>query len=453
MNRIRRHKQDRSYRFYPLHLCKLKVCFWLLTLAFRLVSTCAQAEEFSFDVAEFEKKPYHLGGYAEVRPVLFGLGRDAALYRLRFYDRDEGQTTPEYNGKLQIEGSLEKGIGRAFVRINSDYQNSYRGETFRTTFYDGYFSLKPSPSLTLEAGKKSLRWGTGYAWNPVAFFDRPKDPDDPELNLEGFILTSVSWIKSFDGPLRTLSLTPVLLPVYDEINDDFGEPDHLNAGGRLYALLYDTDIDLLFLAGGSRPNRYGFDFARNLTSNFEVHGEFAYLRNVRKRVIDAEGVITEKESDTQSYLVGIRYLSEAETTWIAEYYHNGAGYSRDVVRDFFKFVNRGYDEFVATGDASLLRQAENLGQGAYTGMNPMRDYLYLRASQKEPFDILYLTPAVTTIFNLIDRSFSLSPEILYTAVTNLELRLKGTVLQGERGSEYGEKQNDWRLEIRLRYYF
>ena len=415
--------------------------------------TSALAEEYRFDVAEFEKKPYHLGGYAELRPVLLGLDRDAALYHLRFFNRDEGKTTTEYNGKLQIEGSLEKGIGRLFVRINSDYQKSYRGETFQTTFYDAYLSLKPSPSLALEAGKKSLRWGTGYAWNPVAFIDRPKDPDDPELNLEGFILASASYIQSFAGPLRTVSLTPVLLPVYDEINYDFGEPDHLNAGGKLYALLYDTDVDLLFLAGGSRTHRYGFDFSRNLTSNFEVHGEFAYLRKVQKRVIDAAGAITEKETDAQSYLIGIRYLTEAEMTWIVEYYHNGAGFSRDEVRDFFNFVNWGYDEFIATGDASLLHQAENLATGGLSRMNPMKDYLYVRASQKEPFDILYFTPAVTAIVNLNDGSFSLSPEILYTAITNLELRLKATVLQGGSLSEYGEKQNDWRLELRLRYYF
>ncbi|MCA1747636.1 MAG: hypothetical protein LC655_08055, partial [Bacteroidales bacterium] len=262
--------------------------FWSVLLTGALLwpgGTCVLAEEYRFDIAEFEKKPYHLGGYAELRPVLLSLDRDAALYRLRFFDQDEGKTTTEHNGRLQLEGSLEKGMGRIFVRINSDYSNSSHGETFQTTFYDGYLSLKPSPSLALEAGKKSLRWGTGYAWNPVAFIDRPKDPDDPELNLEGFILASASYIKSFSGPLRTVSLTPVLLPVDDEINDDFGEPGHLNVGGKLYALLYDTDIDLLFLVGGSRTHRYGFDFSRNLTSNFEVHGAFAYLRRVQKRVI------------------------------------------------------------------------------------------------------------------------------------------------------------------------
>jgi hypothetical protein len=83
----------------------------------------------------------------------------------------------------------------------------------------------------------------------------------------------------------------------------------------------------------------------------------------------------------------------------------------------------------------------------------MKSYLYLRASQKEPFDILYFTPALTWIFNVDDRSFSLSPELVYTGITNLELRLKGTALAGGRFTEFGEKQNDYRIELRARYYF
>ena len=83
----------------------------------------------------------------------------------------------------------------------------------------------------------------------------------------------------------------------------------------------------------------------------------------------------------------------------------------------------------------------------------MRDYLYLRISQKEPFDILYFTPSVTMILNAGDKSYSLSRELLYTGITNLELRLKAYFILGERLSEYGEKQNNYRLEARARYYF
>ena len=38
----------------------------------------------------------------------------------------------------------------------------------------------------MEAGKRTLRWGKGYAWNPIGFVERPKDPNDPDLAREGY---------------------------------------------------------------------------------------------------------------------------------------------------------------------------------------------------------------------------------------------------------------------------
>ena len=102
--------------------------WWVIGWLFVFWGSSAFAEEeYKFDPSEIEKKPYHIGGYLELRPVLFGLDRDAALYKLRFFDRDEGKTIEEYNGKLQLEGSLEKGIARLFVRTNSDLKYSYLG--------------------------------------------------------------------------------------------------------------------------------------------------------------------------------------------------------------------------------------------------------------------------------------------------------------------------------------
>jgi len=83
----------------------------------------------------------------------------------------------------------------------------------------------------------------------------------------------------------------------------------------------------------------------------------------------------------------------------------------------------------------------------------MRDYLYFRASWKEPFDILYFTPAVTSIVNLTDQSLSITPELMYSPKTNLELRLRGAFLAGGKNTEYGEKQNDYKVELRIRYHF
>jgi hypothetical protein len=418
-----------------------------------LVPSYGSAEEYQFDLGEIEKRPYELGGYAEVTPILFKADPDAALYKLRFYNRDEGSTLEKYDMTLQVDGSYEKGIARGFARVNSNLNHTYEGWSGKTSLYEGYLSLKPSPSLILDTGKKTLKWGKGYAWNPAAFLDRPKDPDDPALALEGFFVATMDYIRSFDGPLKTFSFTPALVPVYGDMNKDFGESGHLNLASKFYFLFLDTDIDVMFLSGGSQSSRYGFDFSRNITSNFEIHGELARIKDFRKRFVDQNGVLFETRSDVWSYLAGIRYLTAWETTFILEYYHDGTGFTEEEKREYVTFVEKGYETFLSTGDDALLRKASALTQGRYDRMNPMRNYLYLRISQKEPFDILYLTPAVTGIYNVDDQSFSLSPEVVYKGITNLELRLKGVFLSGDRFAEYGEKQNDYRIELRVRYYF
>ena len=420
------------------------------------MSSVSFAEEYKFDISEIEKKPYHVGGYVEFRPVLFVLDRDASLYKLKLFNRDEGKTIEEYNGKLQLEGSLEKGIARLFVRTNFELKYSYldweHNETKRM-IHEGYLSLKPSSSLSFKLGKQTLLWGKGYAFNPVAFAGRPKDADDPELALEGFITASADYIKSFNGPLKTFSITPVIFPVYKHLNNDFGKVNRLNFAGKLYFLLYDTDIDLMALTGGSRTNRFGIDFSRNIATNFEIHGEFAFINNQTKRVIDSQGNTSNAKFDAKSYLLGIRYLTPWDTTFIFEYYGNGTGFTHLEMKDYFSFIDKGYDLYLKNGNDSLLKKAGSVTEGNYGRPNPMQDYLYLRVTQKEPFNILYFTPAITTIMNLNDKSLSLSPEFLYTGFTNWELRLKGTALVGQRETEFGEKQNDYRIELRVRYYF
>ena len=445
---IKKNRRQNSEVRKVIHfIALLGLVYGLLILDF------AFAEEYTFDISETEKKPYHIGGNLEFRPVLSGLDKDTSLYKLKFYNRDEGSDIEEYNAKLQLEGGIEKSIAKLFIRTNTDYKKSYLGEDQKTTVHEGFLSIKPSSSLTIEIGKKTLRWGKGYAWNPVAFADRPKDPDDPEQSLEGFIVASADYIKTFQGNLKTLSFTPVLIPVYEHVNDTFGDINKLNFAGKLYFLFYDTDVDFIILTGGSKTTRYGADFSRNLTTNFEIHGELAFIDDYKKKFTDSNGNSFENDYDAKSYLIGIRYLTERDTTYILEYYYNGTGFTSGEMRDYFGFINKGYDSYVSTGSDALLKKALNITEGNYGRMNPMKDYIYLRASRKEPFDILYFTPSATVILNVNDKSFSLSPELLYTGITNLELRFKVAFIAGERLSEYGEKQNDYRAELRARYYF
>jgi len=414
--------------------------------------SCAE-EQYTFELDEIEKKPYHVGGYLELRPTLLGLDRDAAVYKLRFYDRDEGKTTEQITSILQLDGSLEKGIARLFARANFALDHTYLGWDSHESLFEGYLSLKPGRSWDLRFGKQTMKWGKGYAWNPVAFVDRLKNPDEPDLNLEGFFMASADFVRSFDGSLKTFSFTPVLLPAYGDMNDDFGEAEKCNVAAKLYFLFFDTDIDLMFLGRGSRSARYGFDFSKNLLTNFEIHGDFAWITDFTKTSVQETGRTLKTESDVAAFLIGMRYLSRQETTYILEYYHNGRGFTEKETEDFYSFIERGHDAYLSQRSDAILQRARTLSESGYGRADSMRNYLYLRISQKEPFDILYFTPAITWIFNADDRSFSVAPELVYTGITNLELRLKGVALAGETFTEYGEKQNDYRVELRARCHF
>ncbi|MBA4392181.1 MAG: hypothetical protein C0407_01380 [Desulfobacca sp.] len=413
-----------------------------------------KAEEYRFDASETEKKPTHFGGYLEAMPILFGLDRNASLYKLNYYNRSIGVTTPEYGGPLQLEGGLEKGLTRFYFKSNTSYTKNYAGEKSNSLLFEGYASLKPSPTFIAEVGKKTLNWGKGYAWNPAAFLDRQKNPDDPELAREGFVVATLDYTKSWEGQaLKTFSFTPVLMPVYSGINDEFGATGLMNFASKFYFLWYDTDIDFMFLTGGSKPTSYGLDFSRNISTNLEVHGEFSWINNFTKTSIDSNGNPTQTTTNAVNALLGLRYLTAQDTTYILEFYRNGQGYSSREMTDFFSFIDKGYSQYTQTGNAAQLNRAANLLQGAYGKMTPETQYLYFRVSQKEPFDILYFTPAVTMIANLEDKSFSLTPEFLYTGITNLELRLRTGFISGARGTEFGDKPNDYRVDFRIRYYF
>ncbi|MFC2076275.1 hypothetical protein ACFLT7_04250 [candidate division KSB1 bacterium] len=414
-------------------------------------------DQYEFDLSEIEKqiekKPYSLGGFLEFEPVLLGLDRDAALYKFRFFDRDEGSVTERYDNTIRLEGRYQRWSAEFYGRAEGRLRYDFSGWDAQTVLQAGYFSIKPKPGLSFEAGKRVVRWGTGYVFNPVGFIQRQKDPENPEEALEGFSVLTADWIKSLNGPVRTLSLTTVVLPVIGSINDDFGRSDALNFALKFYMLLWDTDIDFIMFAGDSRTGRYGFDFAKNLSSNLEIHGEFARINNSVGMSLDETGNLFVKKDDISSSILGFRYLSGGRTTYIAEYFHDGSGTDEESPANYFKLINQAYDLFLDNGDPSPLRDAGSLSSGAFSRPLPGRDYLYFRVSQKEPFDILYFNPALTSIINIRDHSFSLFPELLYSPFTNLELRFRTVFLIGGVGTGFGEKQTNWRVELRARHFF
>ncbi|MEX1129291.1 MAG: hypothetical protein WEB50_12050, partial [Vicinamibacterales bacterium] len=205
---------------------------------FLLLATVAEAQDPPVEIPPVERKPYAATGFLELRPAMVWQDTDAALFRLRsLTDKTSDARTLQLNSRLQLDASYRRGWFSAQTRSVVDAGHSSGDWTAEATAYEAYLSLKPAPSFTVDAGKKTLKWGKGYIWNPAAFLDRVKSPEDPALALEGYTVLSADYIRTFGGPLQVMSVTPVLLPVFGDLNRSFGERGHLNVAGKLYLLL------------------------------------------------------------------------------------------------------------------------------------------------------------------------------------------------------------------------
>lgn len=420
---------------------------WLLTAGQALGQ-----DDFTFEADEFTKKTHEIGGYVEIDGEHADIREDGASSLLNSGGNPDS-TLDRLTASLQLKGSSTWEKAGITWLAKGMAAHDDLGWSDSLDLYEGYATIRPSADINAGIGKKSYKWGKGYAWNPAGFINRTKDPNNPEEALEGYVAAEAEWIRSMPGDLQNIALTAVMLPVWQDVNDDFGAEDHLNLATRLTLLYLDTDIDLLLSTGDSRTDRFGLDFSRNISSNFEIHGEAAWFSDMDRIILEEDGSTRRDTADAVSLLAGIRYLNSHDLTTIIEYYHNGNGYSEEEFERFFRLVDQA-GEAVRAGAADRLDElAGQPGSQGYVRPYAGRDYLYGRFSLKEPFDILYFTPALTAIVNLADGSCSVTPEITYTGFTNWELLLRLAVLEGSSSSDYGEKMNSSKLELRIRSFF
>ena len=417
-----------------------------------MVAMPAWADEFTFDASEFEKKTFEFSGYLEQKEEGLKMRSDSPSYKLAYPDAGQrshllrNTTTLELSGKLNLDPVVIDVRAQAFRANDQLVSASDRG-----TVMDGGVRWSAGPGLTVDVGKRVQRWGKGYAWSPVGFIERPKDSSDPQSSREGFVMASTEWTRSFGGPVSAVGLSGFVVPTDgSSLNKDFGEEKDLNPTAKLYLLAWDTDIDLLWRDKGARPQSFGIDFSRNFGSALEVHGEWARTLKATRNTVSANGVTQTGESNYDAWLLGFRYLTQREVTWIVEYYHNGRGYDAGELDDYFTFLDRA----LADGAAPALEdKARKIAQSGYARTNPGSDYLYAKASISEPFGWVYGTVSLTGISNIKDRSWQLTPEISYTGFNNVELRARAFVLGGGSHTEFGEKAASRRLEVYARFYF
>ena len=173
----------------------IRIVILILILPLSFPVDVVADEQYTFDPGEIEKKPYHFGGYLEFKPVLFGLDHDAAFYKLRFYNDPQGQTLPEWNGRVQLEGSYEKELFRLYAKTNTDLKYGYNGSSEKSVFYEAYGSLKPSTAIKLvtpAAFSSITRDRKDSIFMLLCGHRKTRRPFSPEITDESFPSISIS---------------------------------------------------------------------------------------------------------------------------------------------------------------------------------------------------------------------------------------------------------------------
>ncbi|OFZ46246.1 MAG: hypothetical protein A2381_11555 [Bdellovibrionales bacterium RIFOXYB1_FULL_37_110] len=385
-------------------------------------------------------------GNLDVKYALLHSRQNSSIYKILNYQQ---QDTSSFLSQFRLEPYINTDyVARQTSFHLKSHGKFYSEEDSQLDLLELYGSVNPSFGSSLTGGKRAFSWGKGYAFNPVGYVNPLKDPENPELIQTGIISISGEYTKSITSDvLKTMALTAVIIPATATLNHS-GEFDNTDLAVKSYFLLWDTDVDILWFASKVNARQIGLDFSRNIYENIEVHGEFSTFTHAQRNLVKS-GTLGSDITSGSSYLFGMRYLNTLNTTLIAEYYHNGMGLTKSEFDTYRNYL----DNVLASNNDQTILQTQRTVKTNFQKPVLMRDYLYLKITQPEPFNWVYFTPSLYSIINLLDKSFSLSAPLSYKPITNFEYVFTPTFFVGSNNSEFGEKQYGQRYEMWLRFFF
>jgi hypothetical protein len=420
---------------------KLALLFWALA------STLVQAQDDFGIPEEAASEKLELSGSFDVDYSIFWSNKDSPLYQLLYHNQDLSDILSSYPLEFYLNGDYQtRDIGVHF-KTASEY---FSDKQLDFNVFELYGNLNLSDSSFLLLGQKMYNWGKGYAFNPVGYVNPTKDPENPELAHAGVVSMGFEYSKSFQSNwMQNLSFDLIVLPSERILSNMPSEIGNTALVGKLYFLLWDTDIDFMsYYSGDTGTVKIGADFSRNIIPNVEVHGELSAFNNQAKYIISG-GVLQSERISGASYLVGLRWLNKWNITTILEYYHSGAGLTGKEFTDYAAFLL----DAAASNDSARISTAINTNKTYFSGPSLMQDYLYLKVSWPEPFSLVDFTPSTYVIYNIVDNSLAIGIPLAYNPVTNLAFLFQPTFFLGNDGTEFGGKQYRGKLEIQAAYYF
>ena len=266
-------------------------------------------------------------------------------------------------------------------------------------FYVDRLYLKfPVSRADVILGKQRIAWGTGVVFSPTDNFNKP-NPLSLSGRKEGI---NALVTKVFIGDLSAIDFIIAPADIFQRIDDEINleRLKYSKFASRFTFNRFKTDMALSYQYDGeTRNHTCGLDVKGDLKLGYHLETVFIYNRDT----FDFEDI-----ADYWQSVLGLDYSFQGKWFLFGEYFYNGSGKATETA--------------LPASDFSLLDEFR------------YRHYLYSQVLYQH--DIL-LGANISLLWNMVDKSFILSPGVNYSFFQNTELGLYSHIFFGDETDEYG----------------
>ena len=291
-------------------------------------------------------------------------------------------------------------------------------DTPQVRLREGYARASINSWMDVEAGKRLVRWDTGYAFTPTGLLDPPRDATDPQDRLglnEGMVMTRVDIFRG-SSAVTVAAAAPRL-----------GRPTSIvtTSPRRLLAVrarttLAGVEMALVASAADGRRASFGGNFTHVIGRQFEYHGELLVHDDDsiwRTRLAPHDPTRPRRVSA----VLGMQYtFDRAGVNTVVEYYRDGNGLSSVL--------------WTRLMDAAMAAPAPPTSGGTLTRPT-RRDFLFLRGARVNINGIFQ--PEMLTLIGLDDGGVTLVPTLRIVPTAHFQYYVRGLVLTGPARSADG----------------
>jgi hypothetical protein len=379
-------------------------------------------------------------------------------------------TLPEWTNSLVFSGEASYSF-KSRVKVAGGLANRFdyvKGASDRLRVKELYVNWSVNSHWDITAGKKILKWGTGYAWTPTGVLDPPRDPRDPTDRLNLYQGRELLEARGTYGN-HNFSAVFASPAIYSKLRT--------SRTGNQWAFKYNSlirgfDYSLIGSFGGlGSPNRFGANATYVIGQSLELHGEFLAQRGSRLLYplasAEADPRITYsappfgylKEHDPDLYfkaLAGLNYTFVTGWNVVMEFYRDSEGLSGMESNRQISFItyNEELHALQAGPDPSRITlPAANLlwSLQQYNRMIPAKDYFFARVSRsrmRQKWDVEGIT-----LVNLRDGGSTWIPQVSYDFSQRFGAYMRYNYYAGSRYSETGllPVRSSWIAGLAFRY--